>query len=129
MASNSQAEDSSGRKRISIPPVDVSVREWWEKQHDPGLSVRMLIRAEIERNGFSDVAYRPVAQQPRRGRPPGSSSDFDESAEDETPSATPPVVATTPAPAQVVPDLVPTREPELVGAGGGMSPIDAIMNS
>jgi len=124
------AEEASERKRLSIPKVDASVLEWWSLQHDPGLSVRMLIRAEIERNGFSDVAYRPVAQQPRRGRPPGSTTDPGESPEEEASAAANTVAVTTPAPTPVpAADPTPAREPELVGAGGGMSPIDAIMNS
>lgn len=123
------AEEASERKRLSIPKVDASVLEWWGLQHDPGLSVRMLIRAEIERNGFSDVAYRPVAQQPRRGRPPGSTSDSDEGTDEEARAAATAVATSVPVhdPA-AVPDPVQTREPELVGVGGGMSPIDAIMN-
>ncbi|MCI4659737.1 hypothetical protein [Cryobacterium zhongshanensis] len=65
------ADENSERKRISIPKADDSVLAWWDVQKDSGLSVRLLIRNEIERNGYTDAAYRPVAQLPRRGRPPG----------------------------------------------------------
>lgn len=69
------ADENSERKRISIPKADESVLAWWDSQKDPGLSVRLLVRNEIERNGYTDTAYRPVAQLPRRGRPPGTGSD------------------------------------------------------
>ncbi len=38
------------RRRVNLPAVDVSSHQWWEAQHDVSLSIRMLIRAEIERN-------------------------------------------------------------------------------
>lgn len=63
-------EPVSVRKRISIPRVDESTLAWWELQQDAGVSIRMLIRAEIQRNGMTDVVNVPVTQQPRRGRPP-----------------------------------------------------------
>jgi len=62
VATKSPAEESSERKRISIPKADKSVLAWWASQRDPGLSVRLLVRDEIERSGNSDVAYRPVVQ-------------------------------------------------------------------
>lgn len=70
MTTSATSRDTSERKRLSIPRADRSVLEWWDLQHDVGLSVRMLIRAEIERSGYVDTAYQPVSQQPRRGRPP-----------------------------------------------------------
>lgn len=118
------ADEVSERKRLSIPKVDVSVLEWWEAQYDVGASVSQLIRAEIERNGITDVVYRPVIQQPRRGRPPGPASESIETTEDETPRAAAPA----PIPEPVAePQPSTHREPELVDAMG-MSPIDAIMN-
>jgi hypothetical protein len=72
-SAKTSAEDNSERKRISIPKADESVLAWWDAQKDTGLSVRLLVRNEIERNGYADTAYRPVAQLPRRGRPPGAS--------------------------------------------------------
>lgn len=63
MVANRPSDETSERKRTSIPKVDDSVLEWWEAQHDAGLSVRLLIRAEIERSGFLDVAYRPVRRR------------------------------------------------------------------
>jgi hypothetical protein len=77
-ATAAKTEDNSERKRISIPKADESSLAWWDEQKDPGLSVRLLIRNEIERNGFSDTAFRPVAQLPRRGRPPGIAGDIGE---------------------------------------------------
>lgn len=58
------------RRTVSFPRNDVSTLEWWAAQEDPSLSIKMLIRAEIERYGYTDTANRPVQQLPRRGRPP-----------------------------------------------------------
>jgi hypothetical protein len=106
------ADDNSERKRISIPKADDSVLAWWDVQKDAALSVRLLIRNEIERNGYTDAAYRPVAQLPRRGRPPGVGVDGVEDAdgaEDIGSYATDaPVLApaVAPVPAPVVPAAV-----------------------
>lgn len=122
------AEETSERKRISIPKVDQSVLDWWDAQHDVGLSVRMLIRAEIERSGYADVAFQPVAQLPRRGRPPGQGGDAADAEASVAEAAAAPA-ARVPAPAASVPAPTPApAQPEPVLAGG-MSPIDAIMNS
>lgn len=60
------ADDSTPeRKRVSIPREDESVLAWWALQRDPGLSIRQLIRAEIERGGYVDFANRPVGDLPR----------------------------------------------------------------
>lgn len=59
------AGPTSERKRITIAREDESVITWWEVQRDPGLSVRQLIRAEIERTGFIDFANKPVQQLPQ----------------------------------------------------------------
>lgn len=64
-----EKEETSVRRRVTIPKVDTTTLDWWEKQHDPGLSIRMLIRAEVERNGYTDVAFGKATQLPRRGRP------------------------------------------------------------
>lgn len=123
MATRSAAEEISERKRVSIPKADESVLEWWNEQRDPGLSIRMLIRAEIERSGYIDFVYRPVSQQARRGRPPGSSSTVDADDADEQTTS----VAALPQPApQPVP--VPPQEPQPAAVGAGPSAIDALMN-
>ncbi len=70
------------RRRVSIPHVDTSTQQWWDCQDDPSTSIRLLIREEIERNGYVDKMNHPVQQQPRRGRPPGransTAEEFDE---------------------------------------------------
>lgn len=53
-------ESTSERKRVSIPRRDESVLRWWAEQEDPSLSIRLLIRAELERSGYVDFASRPV---------------------------------------------------------------------
>lgn len=62
MAAESSPGDKSERKRVSIPKADESVLEWWDAQHDPGQSIRLLIRREIERSGYVDVVYKRVTQ-------------------------------------------------------------------
>lgn len=57
------------RRRVSIPEADTSTLSWWSLQADPALSVRLLIRDEIERSGYLDYANRPVSQKPKVGRP------------------------------------------------------------
>lgn len=58
------------RTRLTVPAADGSVIEWLELQDDPSGSMRKLIRDSIEREGFTDAMNKPVAQLPRRGRPP-----------------------------------------------------------
>lgn len=71
------------RPRFSIPAADTSTSRWWLLQDDPGTSVRMLIRDEIERNGYTDYVNRPVEQKPRPGRPPKTASRSTESRVDD----------------------------------------------
>ena len=58
------------RRTFSFPRTDESTLAWWEAQADPSLSLKLLIRKEIEQHGYTDTANRPVRQLPRRGRPP-----------------------------------------------------------
>lgn len=66
------AKQQPQRFRVSVPAADEAVLAWMDLQDNPSLSVRMLIRENIERNGYVDVINRPVAQLPKRGRPAGS---------------------------------------------------------
>ncbi|MFB7919292.1 hypothetical protein [Streptomyces sp. NPDC056061] len=58
------------RLRWSVPRVDVSTNRWLDEQHDISRSLQLLIRESIQRDGYIDIANRPVEQLPRRGRPP-----------------------------------------------------------
>lgn len=49
MAKTEGTDGTSDRKRISIPKIDSSVLDCCERQHDAGLSIRVLIRQETER--------------------------------------------------------------------------------
>lgn len=60
------------RFRVSVPVADDAVYQWMLLQDNQSLSVRMLIRESIERNGYVDVINKPVAQLPKRGRPVGA---------------------------------------------------------
>lgn len=59
------------RYRVNVPAADESVLAWFELQENHSLSVRQLIRENIERHGYIDVVNRPVAQLPKKGRPAG----------------------------------------------------------
>lgn len=69
--STSTSNPTGSRKlRWSVPLVDVSTNRWLDNQHSVGLSLQMLIREAIQRDGYNDVFNKPVEQLPRRGRPP-----------------------------------------------------------
>ena len=67
----------SKRYRFSVPNEDESTQRWLDAQQNLSLSLRLIVRKQIEREGYIDVACRPVEQLPRRGRPPGSVSEAD----------------------------------------------------
>lgn len=64
---------SSRRFRWTVPPADESVLRWVELQDNVSVSLRLLVREFIAREGYVDPMNRPVEQQPRRGRPPAGS--------------------------------------------------------
>lgn len=55
------AEAAPARKvQFTVPPADVTVNEWLDLQYSPSESLRRLIREAVAREGFVDVANRPV---------------------------------------------------------------------
>ncbi|MET3172964.1 UNVERIFIED_ORG: hypothetical protein ABIB52_000792 [Arthrobacter sp. UYCu721] len=113
------AKQQPQRFRVSVPAADEAVLAWMDLQDNPSLSVRMLIRENIERNGYVDVINRPVAQLPKRGRPPGSEDEQVDAADQAgTPSAAAPTQPVR-QPAAATTDLdlsqEAPREPELLG--------------
>lgn len=56
------------RYRLNVPPEDESVLQWLEKQKHPSISLRLLIKEDIQRNGFVDVTCRSVEPAVRRSR-------------------------------------------------------------
>lgn len=60
---------TSKRYRLSVPDADTSVHEWLAAQINASASLRMLIREDIQQNGYTDVTCRNVEQGPKRGRP------------------------------------------------------------
>ena len=52
MASNTK------RFRLSVPEEDETVKEWLENQVNYSVSIRLLIRQDIAKHGFSDVMCR-----------------------------------------------------------------------
>lgn len=57
------------RYRLSVPNADTSTLEWLKAQLNISASIRVLIREDIQQNGFTDVTCRTVEQGPKRGRP------------------------------------------------------------
>lgn len=57
------------RYRFQVPAADESVQAWLASQINISSSLRLLIREDIQKNGFSDVTCRAVEQGPKRGRP------------------------------------------------------------
>lgn len=55
--------------KLGIPVDDRSVLEWLERQHNMSDSIRALIRADVENNGYDDVFCRTVIPRGRVGRP------------------------------------------------------------
>lgn len=69
------AEGKNWRKTFAFSKRDEATLRWWDAQENPSISLQLLIREEIERNGFTDKLNAPVSQQPRRGRPPKGEGD------------------------------------------------------
>ena len=42
------------RYRLNVPPEDESVLQWLKEQKHPSISLRLLIKEDIQRNGFVD---------------------------------------------------------------------------
>lgn len=106
------------RFTLKVPQVDESVVEWVSAQHDLSQSLRQLIRDEIQRNGFTDTANRPVTQLPRRGRPPAQYADEPEF---EQPGVPVTVGARAAAAAADQPVSVPPSPIDISSAHGGGS--------
>ena len=60
------------RYRFAVPEQDVSVHDWIQAQMNLSMSLRLLIKEDILRNGCTDMTCRVVEQLPKRGRPPMS---------------------------------------------------------
>ncbi|WP_156888118.1 hypothetical protein [Microbacterium indicum] len=46
--------------QLTVPPADTTVSEWLDAQYSSSESIRRLIRESVAREGFVDVANRPV---------------------------------------------------------------------
>jgi hypothetical protein len=57
------------RYRFTVPFADEAVQEWLNAQLNISNSIRILIRDEIQKNGYVDASCRPVGQMGKRGRP------------------------------------------------------------
>ncbi|WP_417555804.1 hypothetical protein [Microbacterium sp.] len=114
------AEAPSTRKvQLTVPAADTTVTEWLDLQFSASESVRRLIRESVAREGFVDVANRPV-------RPPASPVYVGEQLPDEDqpdsaePTAAPQLASKKPRPAArtapTTADAGPDHEPDAESA-------------
>jgi hypothetical protein len=108
------AQTASARKvQLTIPPADTTMNEWLDMQYSAADSIRKLIRESVAREGFTDVANRPVRPPAQPiyvaedfpDEPPAPPADEPASARD-APSRGPKPVRK-PAPAPAAEDDVP----------------------
>ena len=53
------------RYRFSVPEQDTAVHEWIKNQLNMSMSLRMLIKDDINRNGYSDLTCRVNREIPK----------------------------------------------------------------
>lgn len=46
------------RKRVNVPSDDAVVHDWWSRQNDPSVSLRLLIHEEVGDHGLIDRVNR-----------------------------------------------------------------------
>lgn len=73
--------ESAKRYRLQVPAADESVQKWLAAQINISNSLRLLIREDIQKNGFTDMTCRSVEQGPKRGRP--TNAELERRAEEE----------------------------------------------
>lgn len=120
-AAESTKRRDDHRYTLKVPQVDESVVEWVVAQHDLSLSLRQLIRDEIQRNGFTDTANRPVTQLPRRGRPPAQyaeDSEFEQPGEVPETVGAPAAAVATAQPVSVAPSPIDITSAHGAGSNG-----------
>ncbi|MEV7605518.1 hypothetical protein AB0N65_08780 [Paenarthrobacter sp. NPDC089322] len=64
------AKQPPRRYRLNVPHADEAVVAWMELQDNQSMSIRMLIRASIERFGYVDIVNRPVLPLPAPSQAP-----------------------------------------------------------
>lgn len=53
------------RYRFSVPEQDTAVHEWIKNQLNVSMSLRMLIKDDVNRNGYSDLTCRVTREIPK----------------------------------------------------------------
>lgn len=82
------------RYRISVPEQDTAVHEWIKNQLNVSMSIRMLIKDDINQNGYSDLTCRVNRELPKTAE----TSDVQEvqKVQEEVPKAQPSIFQTKP---------------------------------
>lgn len=97
------ADEPTTRKvQLTVPVADSTVTEWLDLQHSPSESLRRLIRESVAREGFVDVANRPV-------RPPANPVYVAETYPDEAIDEDDDFVPAASAPAKTAPKAQPEK--------------------
>lgn len=117
------AQTASARKvQLTVPPADTTMNEWLDLQYSAADSIRKLIRESVAREGFIDVANRPVrppahpiyVAEDFPDEPAAPPSDESVSARDKPSPRRKPTPA--PAPTSTADPAGETAEPELRAA-------------
>lgn len=70
------------RYRFTVPAEDTSIVDWCAQQYNLSASLRALVKAYIEAEGFSDPTCGAVTQLPKRGRPTNNELELKEREEE-----------------------------------------------
>lgn len=126
------------RLRWSVPAVDGSTNRWLDLQNDISHSLQLLIRESIQHDGYIDVVNRAVEQMPRRGRPPGETTEQSgqstrppqsEAADDEREEEQPPVPEPEAVPEEPARVAAAPEQSQQPPAQPGKSGLDAFLTS
>jgi len=61
MASNAPGADRL-RRYVTVAKGDQSALDWWDAQSNPGASLRVLIRSQVEQSGYVDALFEMIRQ-------------------------------------------------------------------
>ena len=92
------------RYRISVPEQDTAVHEWIKNQLNVSMSIRMLIKDDINQNGYSDLTCRvnrelpKTAEKKKKKKVTAETSDVQkvQEVQEEVPKAQPSIFQTKP---------------------------------
>lgn len=96
----------SRKYRLAVPQMDTSVQKWLDSQINISISVRHLIRNDIQKNGYTDVTCRDIEQNTAADQP----QQIPQTEPKKTPAKPTNVTKTQP---QMMPELTPKPAPNM----------------